>query len=403
MDDDDLSLDALGLVDPERPLPRPERPRMLDLSDEAVEWRKANPPAPLPPPAPPQARTTPLPTFQLLSVADLKARPRQSWLIHGILPAEGYGAIYGPSGSGKSFLEIDLLAALSDGQQWFGYKVRKACRVVCVVLEGQGGIVNRLTAWEIANDRDFPVSARFVYEPFRLLDRDHLLALAGAIDEAGGVDLIVFDTLNRAAPGVDENGPQDAGRILEALRELQALVGGLLLVVHHTGKNLSAGMRGHSSLFAGMDVVIACSRSGDAREWSVEKNKDGPEGDPHPYRLKVVEVGEDDDGAVITSCVVVPPGPHDASVSEAQRVLPRGGNQRIVYDALMPLFRQSAAFGRGGAPAVRPCITLDDAIAGCRDKLTVEPKRRTERARQAITGLIATRAVNHNDGWLWLP
>lgn len=75
---------------------------------------------------------------------------------------------------------------------------------------------------------------------------------------------------------------------------------------------------------------------------------------------------------------------------------------RIVYDALCPLFRESSDFGRGGAPVVRPCLTLEAAIAGTRDRLTVSPDRRTERTRQAINGLINAQVMGHNDGWVWL-
>lgn len=341
------------------------------------------------------------PPFKLLTVADVRALPPALDRIHGIYPVHGVGAIYGPSGSGKSFLVVDLMAAVAGAQAWFGRKVRPG-RVVYVMLEGAAGLAKRIRAWEEINGRPFPDGVSFLVESFRLLDRDHLLALARAIDLMGGADVVVIDTLNRAAPGADENSPEDAGRMLEALQHLQTMIGGLVLVVHHTGKDATKGMRGHSSLFAAMDGAIVTTRSGDAREWAIDKVKDGRDGDAHPFILRAVEVGEDEEGDPITSCAVVLPGEGDELPELHRPRPPKGGNQRIVYDALTPLFKDSHSFGKAGAPPIRPCIELETAVLKVRDRLTVEPKRRTERARQAITGLVASGVLGTNEGWLWL-
>lgn len=346
-------------------------------------------------------RAAGLPPFRLLSVADVQALPAALDRVHGVYPAQGVGAIYGPSGSGKSFLVIDLMAAIASAESWFGHKVRPG-RVVYVMLEGAAGLAKRIRAWEEVNQRPFPDGVSFLVESFRLLERDHVTSLAIAIEGMGGADVVVIDTLNRAAPGADENSPEDAGRMLDALQQLQSMLGGLVLVVHHTGKDATKGMRGHSSLFAAMDGAIVTTRSGDAREWAIDKVKDGRDGDAHPYRLRAVEVGQDEDGDPITSCAVVQPDEGE-DVPELNRPRPpKGGNQRIVYDALGPLFRDAHTFGKAGAPAIRPCIELEAAVLKVRDRLTVEPKRRTERARQAITGLVASGVLGSNEGWIWL-
>jgi putative DNA primase/helicase len=109
-------------------------------------------------------------------------------------------------------------------------------------------------------------------QPFKLTDGQDVLDLA-AVVPAGAV--VVVDTLNRAAPTADENSSRDMGEILEAAKTLQTLTRGLVVLVHHTGKNAAAGLRGHSSLFAAMDAAIEVSREGDRREWKVAKSKDG--------------------------------------------------------------------------------------------------------------------------------
>ena len=180
---------------------------------------------------------------------------------------------------------------------------------------------------------------------------------------------------------------------------MQGLTNGLILLIHHTGKDAAKGPRGHSSLFAALDAAIEVSRVADRREWKVAKSKDGEDGEVHSFRLSIRDLGEDEDGEPITSCAVERV---EAEAHEPRIKLPKAGSQRIVYDALGPLLRVSNVFGKAGAPAVRPCITLDDAVVSVKDRLTVEPKRRTERAKEALTGLVASGVLGCNLGWIWL-
>jgi len=88
------------------------------------------------------------------------------------------------------------------------------------------------------------------------------------------------------------------------VKGLQSAVGGLVMLVHHTGKDATKGMRGHSSLIAALDAAIEVSRNGDQRSWQVAKSKDGEDGAAHPFKLEVMELGIDADGDPVTSCVI---------------------------------------------------------------------------------------------------
>ena len=140
-------------------------------------------------------------------------------------------------------------------------------------------------------------------QPFMLTAPQDVIDLA-AVVPAGAV--VFIDTLNRAAPTADENSSKDMGLILQSAKALQALTGGLVIVVHHAGKNTTAGMRGHSSLFAAMDAAIEVKRNGDNHEWSIAKSKDGQDGGTHHFTLEIKPLGSDEYGDAITSCVVVP-------------------------------------------------------------------------------------------------
>jgi hypothetical protein len=340
----------------------------------------------------------PEPRFKLLGSADLRALPPLQWRVRGVLPAVGVAALFGPSASGKSFLGFDLAAYIAEGRDWFGRRVN-AAPVVYLALEGEAGFKLRAEAWEQANGRTLPSCLRLVLQSFKLAD--DVPDLAAAILAAVGAGAVVFvDTLNRAAPMAEENSSRDMGEILEGAKELQRLTGGLVVLVHHTGKDAARGLRGHSSLFAAMDAAIEVTRDGDRREWKVAKAKDGEDGAGHPFRLLVVDLTPDDEGEPMTSCVVRA----DDSPQEVTRSrLPKGRNQKVVLDAMGELLRKSATFGRAGAPPTRPCVETETAVEAIALRLTCEPLRRKERTRKALTGLVAAGVLTCLEGWLWLP
>jgi len=153
-----------------------------------------------------------------------------------------------------------------------------------------------------------------------------------------------------------------------------------------------------SSLYAALDAAIEVSRTDDRREWSIAKSKDDADGGRHAFLLQVVELGDDEHGEPVTSCVVEP----DEGSGLVKRVkLPQGGNQRIAMDALAEPLRQSRNFGKGDAPPTHPCIELEVAVSVVAARLTCEPKRRTERARTAIAGLVARGLYGAMDDWIW--
>jgi len=336
----------------------------------------------------------PEPRYKLLGADELRNLPPLAWRVRGVLPAVGLAALYGPSASGKSFLAFDMATSIAEGQRWFDCRVEPA-PVVYAALEGEAGFKLRAQAWETSRGRALPDGLRMMLQPFKLTDGQDVIDLA-AVVPAGAV--VVVDTLNRAAPTADENSSRDMGEILEAAKTLQTLTGGLVVLVHHTGKNAAAGLRGHSSLFAAMDAAIEVSREGDRREWKVAKSKDGIDGESCPFKLAVEVLGTEPTGEAITSCVVV----RDTAVEDVRAVkLPQGGNQRVILDALRLMFKDGQT-GKPGAPPLRPCIELEAAVSAGAAKLTCQTDRRATRTREAITGLVARGVVGCNEGWLWL-
>lgn len=357
-------------------------------------------PAAKSPPRPPETASKGERRYTLQSADDIAAKPPARFRVKNILMREGLAAIFGPFSSGKSFAALDLAFAISDGLAWFGRRV-EPCDVLYIVLEGEAGLAQRVKAYRKRHGANAGRRLRFIAAPFSLLYADDVDALIATFKSAGICDVvIIFDTLNAATPGMEENGSGDMGLVIAVVKRIREECGGLVILVHHAGKDSTKGLRGHSSLGAALDTIIEVTRDGDRRSWKLLKSKDGTDGDEHPFRLDVVELGTDDDGDPITSCVVVPE--MDAK-STTRSKLPKGGNQRIVYDALGELLRNSCDFGKSDAPAPRPCVELEAAVENIAPRLAVEDKRKVERTRQALTGLIASRVIEHREGWIWLP
>src|SRR5207245_4661553 len=103
----------------------------------------------------------------------------------------------------------------------------------------------------------------------------------------------------------------------------------------------------------------------------------------------------DAQGDPVTSCVVE----RDTAAQDVRAArLPQGGNQRLVLDALRPMFKDGTA-GKPGAPPLRPCIELEAAIAAGAAKLTCPTDKRNSRPRAAITGLQSRGVLGWHGGW----
>lgn len=341
--------------------------------------------------------------FTFLSAEELWALPPITWRLQSVLPTTGLAALFGPSGSGKSFLVLDLANAIAQGtERWFGLRTVAAPVLYCA-LEGEAGIAKRLSAWQTQRQQQPCPLLRFMTQPFSIVDDAGALADAVQAANATGC-MVILDTLNRAAPGLDENDSKDMGRLIHAAKALQTKTGGLVLLVHHTGKDVSRGLRGHSSLLASLDACMEVSRDGAARSWRVAKSKDGEDGAVHHFRLDTVMLGTDEFGDPISSCVVTPIQ-HTAADSDGPE-RPIGGNQRVVFSGLQELLASGSVRLAGPIPACVPdgvpAILLEDAVQALAAQMTCETKRRTSRVRTAIQGLVNRGVLHVMEGWLWV-
>jgi hypothetical protein len=337
--------------------------------------------------------------YKVMWPADIANIQPIKWRLKHVLPATGLAAIYGPSGSGKSFLTVDLGRAISHGNPWFGIKAYQTT-VIYVVLEGEAGIWNRVQALEKAHGPLPPNGFGVITQPFEIVKPQDLVDLSAKIPFGS---VVFIDTLNRAAPTADENSSRDMGEILEAAKTLYRVTNSLVVLVHHTGKDASRGMRGHSSLFAAVDGAIEVTRDAAGnRSWAVAKAKDGEDDKTANFRLKRHVLGQDSEGDDIVSCSVEP----DLGAVLTTKV-PSGGQQKMALRSIRSAIASSTTIGVAGAGANDACIRVDDAMTTVAAGLTTTSKnKRNSRARTLIDSLIkgaylGTGLDASGDGWVW--
>jgi hypothetical protein len=255
-------------------------------------------------------RLAPVSRFRRELFDDLEPA-KQQWTVKGLWPRNGVCFIAGPSMSGKSFWTTRALANVVQGEPVLGRK-SKSCGVVYIPSEGAGGARNRLKAMrrEIG-----PLGAAFEFigQAPNLTDPDDVEDLKAVLEEAKAsmarqgirLGIVAIDTLSASIPGADENTAKDMSPVLAALQALAQELDLVVVVVAHTGKDAERGLRGWSGLMANADGLIMLDPPSEGqRSGTVVKVKDGMAGDRFGFELDVVEIGTDEDGDPITTCLV---------------------------------------------------------------------------------------------------
>jgi hypothetical protein len=244
--------------------------------------------------------------FPIMSLAASVVLQPGGWRIKNVLPDRGLAVLFGASGSGKTFIAIDMAYAIARGVAWRGNRTAKG-RVLIVAAEGSRGMSKRLKAYADYYDLDpNEVDIGLLVVPPNFLLSQDVTDLAGAIAASGGADVIIVDTMAQVTPGGNENSSEDVGLALGNARALEDATEALIVMVDHSGKDASKGVRGWSGKRAAADAELeALKYENGARELRITKMKDGDDGLKWGFRLEMVVVGTDADGDAITSCVAV--------------------------------------------------------------------------------------------------
>ena len=151
-------------------------------------------------------------SFRLSRLDSIEAKAA-SWIVKGIIENESFCCMYGDSGTGKSFLAIEIAACIATGTLFYGVPVKRG-PVVYLAGEGHSGLARRFKAWGIMRGVSLEGAPLYLSEGAVALIEPAAMgpvcnALEGLIKDIGNPSLVILDTWSRILGG-DDSAPSDA-------------------------------------------------------------------------------------------------------------------------------------------------------------------------------------------------
>jgi hypothetical protein len=331
--------------------------------------------------------TTQRSRFAAIPVHEFATPVKSQYLIKGVIPRAELVMIFGASGSGKTFMVIDMIMAVARGTTWRDRKVAQG-GVVYVAAEGANGVRKRFRAYAQHHGVDLSTT------PVRVINGTPSMIkpadVREVIKEIGSAALIVIDTLAQVSTGASENTDEMQG-ILNHCKAMHKATGAVVLLIHHSGKDSSKGARGWSGLPAAMDAALEVIRVGNDRAMSSTKQKDDADEGEFGFHLETVVMGLDEDGDEVTSCIV-----HhtDAGKPTAKREV-KGPVERTAMECLEDT---------GGLSGEKvPESALLDAMILKMPRSDGPRDLRKQGARQALKRMVAAGILQFSNGFYSFP
>jgi hypothetical protein len=346
------------------------------------------------------------------------------WLVESIIPKRSFVALYAPPASYKSFISLDLAEAIATGRDWMGYRIPKKGAVLYICGEGHGGMGARVKACKIQNKSPDGANLYIIRAQLNLRSSpedfaellDAINDLIAEIDEP--LEIIILDTLMRmSGGGFNENSSEDMGAFITQAGKLQEIFECALMVIHHSGKDVTKGLRGHSSLLGAVDTELEIQRqdsvinSADTSVignaiLTVSKQKDGADSIQIGIEIVLVEIGTSTLGFEITTSLAIRHNQDIASSTQkgSKNNAGSGGNQRLEMDSLMKVIKAKASYREVDGTS-RYGVALDDwraefwSMKGCTEEDKASFKKAWLRARER---LVAVNKIVIGDNWVWL-
>ena len=226
--------------------------------------------------------------------SELANIPPPSYLIDGVLNQNVLALLAGKFGTYKSFVSVSWAGSVATGRPWLGHEVLNPGPVIIIAAEGASGMRARIEAWESVYNRGAPVPDDrliVVGGVINLRNSEDLLAL-DALCADTKPHMVIWDTLHRCTPGVEENSNTEMGAIINTLNTLRERHDCTQLAVHHTG-HAGTRSRGASALEDDFDNSWVIKLGGDNEDRSPRnprtmehrKVKDGELCDQMPIQL----------------------------------------------------------------------------------------------------------------------
>jgi hypothetical protein len=341
----------------------------------------------------------------ILHFDEIKLSTKRRYLVRNIIPRTGLTVVWGAPKCGKSFWVYDLMMHVARGLRYHGRPVHQGAVVSCM-FEGQGGADTRAEAYRQEKLKGDP-SGPFYVETLTLdLIKNHE-ALIEATKRRLGDQIpvgVVLDTLNRSLVG-SESKDEDMSAYIRAAQVIIETFQCAVVVVHHCGHN-GERLRGHSSLLGAEDAEISVKRLSDKTTVAtVERLKDGPDGEQMTFTLKSIVVGEDEEGFDMSSCVV-----EACEAIKVDKSWPKGLAliREVIAEAVLQAGKQHRVGGDGPNVKAVPLQAARDiherryVSAGTGDRTAAERKAWSRNFRKAQADNLIAGEAKDGIELIWL-
>ncbi len=352
----------------------------------------------------PRGEATPIP---LTWFADAQPKLDTADFVEGLLVEGGMAVTYGESNSGKTFWASDLGLHVAAGRTWNGREVLQG-GVVYLALEGGFGIANRVAAFRQHYGLD-DAALPFAFATIHIdlldpeADRYRVVDTIKACQRLIGmpVRLTIVDTLSRALSGGNENAPDDMGALVNNTDYIREHAKCCVNYVHHSGKDAAKGARGHSILRAATDTEIEITNDAGFRAARVTKQRDLECTGAWSFRLEPIELGKNQRGKPVTSCVVVAGVDTAGAVPSRQRL---SGDKQRALEVLADLVARAGRSGDAGVPSgflSVPDVWWRDAFYE-KAKPGAEAEAKKKAFQRAADGLVDAGYVGMSSSRVWI-
>jgi hypothetical protein len=327
--------------------------------------------------------------------------------VEGLLASSSLVVIYGEPGSGKTFWVLDICLHVADGRQWRDRAVEQGA-VIYLALEGGAGIRNRIAAARERMALPDTTPLVLVQCPVDLChgnaDAAKVIATIKLIGKrlALPVRIVVVDTLARAMAGGNENAPEDMGALVAHSDLIRDQSGACVLYVHHCGKDAARGSRGHSSLKAATDTEIEVTRGAERGSIArVTRQRDMESEGSFAFRLEPVELGRNQRGKPVTSCVVTPADAPKVSAADHESITPTERTALRCLDQAMKADAIVATVFDGDTEGLVVRVADWRAWFYREGKPGADPEAKRKAFGRAVEGLNAKGRIGTRDDLVW--
>jgi hypothetical protein len=337
---------------------------------------------------------------------DMQPRLTGKPLIKGYLERQQISLIVGETGCGKTFFALDRDLHIAAGSSWFGCRVSQG-PLVYVAAEAGRSIENRVVAWRHAHgldDSDIPFAA--ITSPVDLCHADagdverlvEEIKRTGLVDEhAHGLGMLDVDTLNRAMAGGNENAPDDMGGYINSVDRLRDILHCHISSIHHFGKDIGRGSRGHNSLICAVDTETQVQNF----VATITKQRDNVAGKTFPFKLEPIQLGLDEDGDPVTTCIVEQAGEHEKTPDKPRKVSPAQARALQMLDEAIATAGEVPPSNNHIPPNTR-CVREDIWRGYCYSGGISDGSDDAKRiAFKRVGQILVGREVGKWDPWVW--